>query len=638
MCTGMLHGLLQESVLGVAPSELCPQPGTDASKARTPALRSLIEHVSNRQQIMDACLSALHDRVAALYDPESQVDTASAGGSHVSQGTLPPFNDAVRQEAMAKLKIANGALCNLAEVAASAMQDTSAGSSPLSNSKTSIPEDLSARVLGPLRAELDIVRKDLQESLQSTVREDKASIQEQIARVVEDLREAQQAGLSKQAAALREELETVRGEAVSAVMNCWQQLQQKSDFVKNETSAACTSEIETKLQQVAQGLVKKLEALHAQFDAKFEQQRLKTSEALASSKAQRIEEFSKHVESLRTELKAEMSVLTSLVKESESADLHTKHKDLQHVVNVQQNLLSQHAEELEALRQEQSTGLPGVSSVLRKKLDAVCELTQMLDRKVSTPSAGIDIAASVQAYPPDIANVAKVLQKKMHSEPKDTGFTSDWPMLQEKLSALTHQVKDIGLEGDACADTASADAAATLEDSKAASDTTEVSDIGVENEACYISTPADAAAALRHGKANSEVTETTDTDSKTESVIDTVLETAEDARNAEQQGKQPVFARNSKCAGELEDTAGEPEQGLSTQCPSEVEHVESTNLQGELPTVLQKLHEAERSLAAETCAEPPEQPQSLGAYADWWQELQGEHQDLARLVHTEHAD
>merc|ERR1711971_847482 len=42
------------------------------------------------------------------------------------------------------------------------------------------------------------------------------------------LREEQQVGLTSLASELREELERVRGEAVSAVLRCWRELQQKS--------------------------------------------------------------------------------------------------------------------------------------------------------------------------------------------------------------------------------------------------------------------------------------------------------------------------------------------------------------------------------------------------------------------------
>lgn len=463
MCTGMIHQLLQEYIPGAALGENGDTVIPDhIKKTFNTGMRTSVEQLASRQEVVENSLMALQRGVAVL---QQQL----AGVAGIVEPACP---NKARTDTMASLEAANSALGDLlAEIAPTA---TSVGSSPDSPSHG---DSISDRMLVPLRVELEMLCKDAHEGLEQRLREDvqvlktgqaelKAALavdlqsllhgkQATMDDLASNLRKEQQDGLTHLAIALREEVEAVRGQSTATAMSCWEDLQQKESKEGKEGK------------DDSQSMREELEVLREEFGSAFQQRLQKSLEVLAAAQDQQSEEWSTRLEHLRTDM-----------KESANSELAIKHKELCYLVHVQQNMLSQHTEELETLRHEQHNGLNSVTSSMRQKIDAVSELSRVLQHRVDSAcsqEAGsqqaqgplwshvADSLTTVHRQPdahPSDGNAVRVLREELDSisgaagsmqKELDTACrransntrSSCWPMMHKKLSDLTDTVNDI---------------------------------------------------------------------------------------------------------------------------------------------------------------------------------------------------
>lgn len=575
-CTGMIHQLLQEFIPGLpgASADADIDISDKVQASLRAGLSTSIEHLSTKQEQLLTRIDNVEAGLATLQRSFTSLQQRMAGdGVPVLRGELPDS----RKETMASLQAANCALGDiLAEIAPT--QATSAGSSPysVSNSKNSQSDDVSARALIPLRVELEMHCKDARDGLEQMLREELRVRSEQL-------------------------LGTLRGEQSDFVSSLQQELEalrlvlrrQQVPGIDQQAGVALGTELEAQIQEVSQSLRQELESMRVEFEKTVQQKLPKSLAALASVQDQQAQEFTRQLEYLRHD-----------VRSSGSSELNIKHKELTYLVQVQQNLLSQHAEELESLRQEQRRGISSITSSVKQELDAVSELSRLLHHKVE----------SVCSEAGDRVEAAQLAQQETDASCKSstsTSPTSCWPILQRKLNELTEQVNDI--------DTGTP-RLPPVEDAQAA-----------QAQACV--------------QAN-----LLQVNSSSASWKDLRHELHSAAEVLENVCAEPLVLDTPAPKVECGDA---PSRGSMS--------AESSKLQVKLESVLQSLQEADRTFAAEmgtsrtttpreairdadTASSAPEPAVAVeaaplwGTNEGWWSELQERHPDLAHLVRTQHSE
>jgi hypothetical protein len=600
MCTGMIHQLLQECLPGLGGGQSFSIPEQVKNNLGTPLSRQM-EQLVTRQETVETSVDTLQKDVKALQDrlacygsggnfaPATLVKPRGGDFSHAG-GQLPKLLNDDRQGTMANLEAANNALGDLlAEIAPTT---ASVGSSPDSrHSKASHFDDVSSRVLVALQVEVERLCEDARAGLQQKLCEDVRLFEVRQAEIQSSM-EGKQAFIDDIAGTLRKE------------------------------------------QQASQDIRKDLQALREEFDNAFQERLQKSLEVLASAQDRQSEEWSRRLDHLREDF-----------KESGSANMHIKHKELCYLVHVQQNMLSQHAEELETLRHEQHAGLTSMTSAMKQKLDAVSELSHFLQQKVDVVCAQqgptwshIADSLATRQRQPDPLDMMRVLQQELSSVSGAAGSlqkeldtaskrvsnatpASCWPSLHKKLSDLTEDINDIG---DSQRPNVEADAECV------AANTVRQQLFGNSSMQAELSQLSGLTQDLRdhfgHGPS-----------------VDWREACSGQAMPEGSTATWKGLKEELNCAAEVLHNASTGSSILpapaATSAPASSSHFEAAELQQKLKSVLQNLQEADRSTAAEphgpACREVAAPPDADG---DWWRELQDKHPDLAHLVQTQRTE
>lgn len=662
MCTGMIHQLLQEFIPGL------PAVGAGGSKAASaqtkPIVCTSIDDMSTlqvqlqtRTESVESSVGTLQKGLASL---QQQLALVSAG-TVKSTGMLTECHDS-RKGTMETLEAANCALGDLlAEMAPT--QATSAGSSPEPSNKTShfADDQLSSGVLASLRVDLEHPMSKQLVTLQGK--------QAALELLTGTLREEQQAGLSQLSSSVRGELEAVRGEALNSVMSCWRELQLRQGM---ESHSASGVDMEARMNEVSQSFRKELATLRQEFHNVYHQRFQKSFEVMASAQDQQSKEFSRQLDDVKCTMK-------------DGSQLHIKHRELCYLVNVQQNMLSQHTEELETLRHEQHEGLTSVTSSMKQKLDAVSELSRLLHHKVETVCSQSaqaplwnhvqDTLATVRQQQPDPSDVVRVLRSEIDSvsgaagslqkefdtacrRASSTSPRSSWPMLQQKLAELSTQVHEI--------DDASQ---RSNEGSEPRPEPSHSSSAGAIRESPQLVGPfplLEGTSRLSEltqnpcyhfgGIANDVPTSPCSPSGQgsasgfPQALLGQHAQTPGDQvngsgggswRNLKEEVCSAVNVLDNACAEPFAFHPALPRPAAVPPLMGDTPFVfEAPFFPVELDSVLQSLQEADRSFVAElgvsTCGEPVASP--LAANAGWWSELEDKHPDLAQLVQTQRSE
>jgi len=225
---------------------------------------------------------------------------------------------------------------------------------------------------------------------------------------LEGIREEIQVGLSKLASTLREEMEVMSTRGSRS-------LEPAALDGTSERSSGILELTESLRQEVATGNV--------------DLQALKDSHAELSSALQ---VHTADVGALRETLSEKA------LPEAIAQDLHSKQTELSYVVQVQQKMLTEHAEELKKLKSDLRNGTSSVKAVQQRGLDP-----SRLDASPVRQLHPTEAAKALRQELGNVSDVAMELRKELDNFCNETQTPDPgcWPIVQKKLSELSSQVK-----------------------------------------------------------------------------------------------------------------------------------------------------------------------------------------------------